>query len=149
MRNLLGTGGCGFIGSNDIRQLYEKGDNIHIVNLDKLSYAGNRHNLEGIPDSFHTLIEGDICDYNLVESLFHKYQFNAVVHFAAESHVDRSIDGPAEFIQTNIVGTLNLLERSRNYFQNSQQKDFRFLHVSTDEVYGSLGHNGKFLETAP
>ena len=132
------TGGCGFIGSNYIRQLYEKGDNIQIVNVDKLTYAGNRHNLEGIPDSFHTLIEGDICDYNLVESLFHKYQFNAVVHFAAESHVDRSIDGPAEFIQTNIVGTLNLLERSRNYFQNSQQKDFRFLHVSTDEVYGSL-----------
>ena len=149
MRNLLVTGGCGFIGSNYIRQLYEKGDNIQIVNLDKLSYAGNWHNLEGIPDSFHTLIEGDICDYNLVESLFHKYQFNAVVHFAAESHVDRSIDGPAEFIQTNIVGTLNLLERSRNYFQNSQQKDFRFLHVSTDEVYGSLEHNGKFLETTP
>tara|TARA_B100001123_G_C15305184_1_gene1022422 strand:- start:1378 stop:2430 length:1053 start_codon:yes stop_codon:yes gene_type:complete len=149
MINLLVTGGCGFIGSNYIQQTYEKGENIQIINLDKLTYAGNRHNLEGIPDSFHTFVDGDICDNNLVDSLFRKYQFNAVVHFAAESHVDRSIDGPAEFIQTNVVGTLNLLERSRNYFQNSKMEDFRFLHVSTDEVYGSLEHDGKFLETTP
>jgi len=149
MKNLLVTGGCGFIGSNFIQQIYEKEHNCYIINLDKLTYAGNQENLKGIPDSFHTLIKGDICDYNLLESLFEKYQFDAVIHFAAESHVDRSIDGPAEFIQTNIVGTLNLLEVSRNYFQSSKQKDFRFLHVSTDEVYGSLADFGKFQESTP
>ena len=114
-----------------------------------MTYAGNIHNLNGIPDTFHTFVEGDICDADLVKSLFEKYQFDAVVHFAAESHVDRSIEGPAEFIQTNVVGTLNLLEQSRLFYQHSNSDNFRFLHVSTDEVYGSLGEHGKFQETTP
>jgi dTDP-glucose 4,6-dehydratase len=119
------------------------------VNLDKLTYAGNTQNLKDITDSVYTLIEGDICDPNLVESLFNTHRFDSVVHFAAESHVDRSIDGPAEFIQTNVVGTLNLLEKSRAYYNSTDNEDFRFLHVSTDEVYGTLGDNGKFFETTP
>ena len=149
MKKILVTGGCGFIGSNYIHQVFEKGRDIHLVNLDKMTYAGNIHNLNGIPDTFHTFIEGDICDADLVKSLFEKYQFDAVVHFAAESHVDRSIEGPAEFIQTNVVGTLNLLEQSRLFYQHSNSDNFRFLHVSTDEVYGSLGEHGKFKETTP
>ena len=149
MKTILVTGGCGFIGSNFIYHLVEKDKPIHIVNLDKLTYAGNTQNLNDIPDTVHTLVEGDICDPNLVESLFNTHRFDSVVHFAAESHVDRSIDGPAEFIQTNVVGTLNLLEKSRAYCNSTDNKDFRFLHVSTDEVYGSLGDNGKFLETTP
>ena len=149
MKTILVTGGCGFIGSNFIYHLVEKDKTIHIVNLDKLTYAGNTQNLNDIPDTVHTLVEGDICDPNLVESLFNTHRFDSVVHFAAESHVDRSIDGPAEFIQTNVVGTLNLLEKSRAYCNSTDNKDFRFLHVSTDEVYGSLGDNGKFLETTP
>ena len=149
MKTILVTGGCGFIGSNFIRYLVEKDEPVHIVNLDKLTYAGNTQNLNDITDSVYTLIEGDICDPNLVESLFNTHRFDSVVHFAAESHVDRSIDGPAEFIQTNVVGTLNLLEKSRAYYNSTDNKDFRFLHVSTDEVYGSLGDSGKFLETTP
>jgi dTDP-glucose 4,6-dehydratase len=149
MKTILVTGGCGFIGSNFIYHLVEKDKPIHIVNLDKLTYAGNTQNLNDIPDTVHTLVEGDICDPNLVESLFNTHRFDSVVHFAAESHVDRSIDGPAEFIQTNVVGTLNLLEKSRAYCNSTDNKDFRFLHVSTDEVYGSLGNNGKFIETTP
>ena len=149
MKTILVTGGCGFIGSNFIYHLVKKDKPIHIVNLDKLTYAGNTQNLNDIPDTVHTLVEGDICDPNLVESLFNTHRFDSVVHFAAESHVDRSIDGPAEFIQTNVVGTLNLLEKSRAYCNSTDNKDFRFLHVSTDEVYGSLGDNGKFLETTP
>ena len=149
MKKILVTGGCGFIGSNYIHNLFEKGEDIHLVNLDKLTYAGNIHNLKGIPDTFHTFVEGDICDSNMVKSLFDKYHFDSVVHFAAESHVDRSIEGPAEFIQTNVVGTLNLLEQSRTYYHESKNDNFRFLHVSTDEVYGSLGDDGKFLESTP
>ena len=149
MKTIFVTGGCGFIGSNFIRHLIEKDEQVHIVNLDKLTYAGNTQNLNDIPDSVYTLVQGDICDSELVASLFHIHQFDTVVHFAAESHVDRSIDGPAEFIQTNVVGTLNLLEKSRAYCNLTNNKDFRFLHVSTDEVYGSLGYNGKFIETTP
>ena len=149
MKKCLVTGGCGFIGSNYIRYVLEKEDYLHIVNLDKLTYAGNRHNLDGIPETFHSFIEGDICDAELVKHLFNEHQFDAVVHFAAESHVDRSIEGPAEFIQTNVFGTLNLLEQSRLNFQHSNNDNFRFLHISTDEVYGSLGDHGKFLETTP
>ena len=149
MKKCLVTGGCGFIGSNYIRYVLEKEDDLHIVNLDKLTYAGNRHNLDGIPETFHSFIEGDICDAELVKHLFNEHQFDAVVHFAAESHVDRSIEGPAEFIQTNVLGTLNLLEQSRLHLQHSNNDNFRFLHISTDEVYGSLGDHGKFLETTP
>ena len=149
MKKCLVTGGCGFIGSNYIRYVLEKEDDLHIVNLDKLTYAGNRHNLDGIPETFHTFVEGDICDPELVKTLFNEHQFDTIVHFAAESHVDRSIEGPAEFIQTNVFGTLNLLEQSRLNFQHSNNDNFRFLHISTDEVYGSLGDHGKFLETTP
>jgi len=149
MKTILVTGGCGFIGSNFIRHLVEKGEDVYMVNLDKLTYAGNTQNLNDIPDSVYTLVQGDIRDSNLVESLFNTHRFDTVVHFAAESHVDRSIDGPAEFIQTNVVGTLNLLEKSRAYCNSTDNENFRFLHVSTDEVYGSLGDNGKFIETTP
>ena len=149
MKTILVTGGCGFIGSNFIRHLVEKGEDVYMVNLDKLTYAGNTQNLNDIPNSVYTLVQGDIRDSNLVESLFNTHQFDTVVHFAAESHVDRSIDGPAEFIQTNVVGTLNLLEKSRAYCNSTDNENFRFLHVSTDEVYGSLGDNGKFIETTP
>ena len=147
MKSILVTGGCGFIGSNFIRYVVEKEESIQIVNLDKLTYAGNITNVNDLSISKHIFVQGDICDLDLVQSLFRKYEFDSVVHFAAESHVDRSIDCPSEFIQTNIVGTLNLLEHSRQFYSKSKNENFKFLHVSTDEVYGSLGNEGKFLET--
>jgi len=149
MKKYLVTGGCGFIGSNYIRTVLDKEEDLHVVNLDKLTYAGNIQNLNGISSNNLTIVKGDICDVDLVNSLFEKHQFDTVVHFAAESHVDRSIEGPAEFIQTNVVGTLNLLEQSRVFINKTNNDNFRFLHVSTDEVYGSLGDDGKFLETTP
>jgi len=149
MKKCLVTGGCGFIGSNYIRTVLDKEEDLHVVNLDKLTYAGNIQNLNGISSNNLTIVKGDICDVDLVNSLFEKHQFDTVVHFAAESHVDRSIEGPAEFIQTNVVGTLNLLEQSRIFINKTNNDNFRFLHVSTDEVYGSLGDDGKFLETTP
>ena len=149
MKKCLVTGGCGFIGSNYIRTVLDREEDLYIVNLDKLTYAGNIQNLNGISSNNLTIVKGDICDVDLVNSLFEKYQFDTVVHFAAESHVDRSIEGPAEFIQTNVVGTLNLLEQSRFFYNKTNNDNFRFLHVSTDEVYGSLGDDGKFLETTP
>ena len=149
MKKCLVTGGCGFIGSNYIRTILDREEDLHVVNLDKLTYAGNIQNLDGISSNNLTIVKGDICDVDLVNSLFEKHHFDTVVHFAAESHVDRSIEGPAEFIQTNVVGTLNLLEQSRIFINKTNNKDFRFLHVSTDEVYGSLGDDGKFLETTP
>ena len=149
MKKCLVTGGCGFIGSNYIRIVLDREEDLHIVNLDKLTYAGNIQNLNGISSNNLTIVKGDICDVDLVNSLFEKYQFDTVVHLAAESHVDRSIEGPAEFIQTNVVGTLNLLEQSRFFYNKTNNDNFRFLHVSTDEVYGSLGDDGKFLETTP
>ena len=149
MKKCLVTGGCGFIGSNYIRTVLDREEDLHVVNLDKLTYAGNIQNLNGISSNNLTIVKGDICDVDLVNSLFEKYQFDTVVHFAAESHVDRSIEGPAEFIQTNVVGTLNLLEQSRVFINKTNNDNFRFLHVSTDEVYGSLGDDGKFLETTP
>jgi dTDP-glucose 4,6-dehydratase len=149
MKSILVTGGCGFIGSNFIRNIVEKHKSIQIVNLDKLTYAGNISNVNDLAKSQYVFMQGDVCDSDLLESLFSKYKFDSVVHFAAESHVDRSIDGPSEFIQTNVVGTLNLLENSRKFYSKSKNKNFKFLHVSTDEVYGSLGNEGKFLETTP
>ena len=149
MKKCLVTGGCGFIGSNYIRTVLDREEDLHVVNLDKMTYAGNIQNLNGISSNNLTIVKGDICDVDLVNSLFEKHQFDTVVHFAAESHVDRSIEGPAEFIQTNVVGTLNLLEQSRIFINKTNYDNFRFLHVSTDEVYGSLGDDGKFLETTP
>ena len=142
MKSLLVTGGIGFIGSNFIRLLLEQNVCARVVNLDKQTYAGNPENLADIEsDSRYVFCKGDICDDELVSSLFSEHQPDAIVNFAAESHVDRSIDGPEPFVQTNVVGTLRLLENFRVYYQ-SQTKDrqlaIRFLHVSTDEVYGSL-----------
>ncbi len=150
---LLVTGGAGFIGSNFVLStLAERGE--AIVNLDKLTYAGNLRNLDSLKsDARHVFVKGDIADRALVKRLLEQYKPRAIVHFAAESHVDRSIAGPAPFIETNVVGTFALLEESRLYFQNlndAEREAFRFLHVSTDEVYGSLGpHDPPFSETTP
>ena len=143
---MLVTGGCGFIGSNFVRYVLDQPDEYNVVNLDKLTYAGNINNLNGIDETRYHFIEGDICNQKLVKSLFENESPAVLVHFAAESHVDRSIDGPAEFIETNVVGTLTLLEEARNFVENGSNDDFRFIHVSTDEVYGSLGQEGKFTE---
>src|SRR5256714_6548771 len=148
---LLVTGGAGFIGSNFVLStIAETGETI--VNLDKLTYAGNLRNLDSLrEDRRHAFVQGDICDRELVRKLLSKHQPRAVVHFAAESHVDRSIAGPAAFVQTNVVGTFCLLEESRNFHESlaaTERERFRFLHVSTDEVYGSLGPNDPaFTET--
>jgi dTDP-glucose 4,6-dehydratase len=148
---LLVTGGAGFIGSNFVLSaLAATGE--PIVNLDKLTYAGNLRNLGALQgDARHTFVHGDICDRALVAELLARHRPRAVVHFAAESHVDRSISGPAAFVQTNVVGTFALLEESRLYWEKvSNPGDFRFLHVSTDEVYGSLGpRDPAFRETTP
>lgn len=150
MKTIIVTGGAGFIGSNFVHTVLEDQKDIRIINLDKLTYAGNLDSLKDIEDdSRYTFVKGDICDSLLVEALFEKYNPDAIVHFAAESHVDRSIDGPAEFIQTNINGTFNLLENARKYWLKLEQKakeSFRFIHISTDEVYGSLGDTGYFTE---
>ncbi|MCX7278015.1 MAG: dTDP-glucose 4,6-dehydratase [Burkholderiales bacterium] len=138
---IIVTGGAGFIGSNFVLSWLENHDET-IVNLDKLTYAGNLQNLASISNnSHHVFVQGDIGDRNLVSQLLEKYRPRAVLNFAAESHVDRSISGPKAFIDTNIVGTFNLLESVRSYCADMNEKDksaFRFLHVSTDEVYGSL-----------
>jgi len=149
---ILVTGGCGFIGSNFILKQITETDN-RILNIDKLTYAGNPDNLVSISDNpNYEFVKGDICDVKLVYSLFKDYKPNAIVHFAAESHVDRSIDTPMDFINTNIVGTSVLLSVARDYCSNSNSdinNNFRFLHVSTDEVFGSLGEEGFFIETTP
>ena len=146
MKKMVVTGGCGFIGSNFIRYILNVDSSIKIINLDKLTYAGNEFNLSGLSKNRHKLIIGDVCDSNLIDKLFLKYKFDVVVHFAAESHVDRSIDGPMDFIQTNIIGTLVMLESARKFIQDFKSKNFRFIHISTDEVYGSLNETGKFTE---
>lgn len=138
---ILVTGGAGFIGSNFVLDWLAANDE-PVVNLDKLTYAGNLGNLAAIQgDERHSFVQGDICDAELLAQLFAKHQPRAIVHFAAESHVDRSIHGPAEFVRTNVNGTFTLLEAARahwNTLSPAEQADFRFLHVSTDEVYGSL-----------
>ncbi len=149
-RTVLVTGGCGFIGANFIRHLNRAYSHWRIVNLDKLTYAGNLGSLQGIEEGeSYRFVKGDICDTALVEELFAGERIDTVVHFAAESHVDRSISGPAEFIQTNIVGTFTLLEAARRSWlgQGWGGTTPLFLHVSTDEVYGSLGESGYFRET--
>ena len=156
MTTWLVTGGAGFIGGNFV--LRAVADGIKVVNLDALTYAGNRDtlaSLEGDPN--HVFVHGDIGDRALVAKLLAEHRPDAVVNFAAESHVDRSIDGPAAFIQTNVVGTLALLEAVRDHWKSldgdakatAPKENFRFLHVSTDEVYGSLGETGLFTETTP
>ena len=148
---ILVTGGCGFIGSNLVRMLVQqKGETV--VNLDKLTYAGNPESLNDITDHPNYRFEQvDLCDAEALRTVFSVHQPDAVMHLAAESHVDRSIDGPGEFIQTNIVGTFNLLQAALEYWRSlSDGNNFRFLHVSTDEVYGSLAANEPgFSETTP
>ncbi|MBB6187499.1 dTDP-glucose 4,6-dehydratase [Rhodanobacter sp. MP7CTX1] len=150
-RTLLVTGGAGFIGANFVLQAIA--DGLRVINLDKLTYAGNLDTLASLKDrDEHVFVHGDIGDRALVARLLADYQPDAIVNFAAESHVDRSIDGPAEFVQTNVVGTLGLLECTRDYWrglEGTSREAFRFLHVSTDEVYGSLGAEGKFTEETP
>ncbi|MBS7457818.1 dTDP-glucose 4,6-dehydratase [Coralloluteibacterium stylophorae] len=147
----LVTGGAGFIGGNFVLDAVAAG--VRVVNLDLLTYAGNLDtlaSLEGNPD--HVFVQGDIGDRALVQRLLAEHRPDAVLNFAAESHVDRSIDGPAAFVQTNVVGTLGLLESVRDYWRNldgARRDAFRFLHVSTDEVYGTLGEEGKFTESTP
>jgi len=152
MEHILVTGGAGFIGSNFVRYLLETEPDVHIVNLDLLTYAGSLENLVGLPaPKRHTFIKGDICDQELVTGLLRKHNINKVVHLAAETHVDRSVHGPAEFIQTNVVGTFTLLEAVKDYWLNEKpfsESDIRFHHVSTDEVYGTLEPNDPpFSET--
>jgi dTDP-glucose 4,6-dehydratase len=151
-RTLLVTGGAGFIGSALVRKLIAETD-YTVVNVDKLTYAGNLESLTSVAENeryhFHKV---DICDGEAVHSLFSKYSPDGVLHLAAESHVDRSIDAPGDFIQTNVVGTFTLLQEALRHWKalpENRRDAFRFVHVSTDEVFGSLGPTGLFTETTP
>ena len=152
MRTLLVTGGAGFIGGNFVHFLMDESD-CQVINLDKLTYAGNLDTLAPLAGKpRHVFVKGDIGDRDLVSRLLRDYDVDTVVNFAAESHVDRSIDGPAEFVTTNVLGTFNLLDCARAHWSglgSRAKAAFRFLHVSTDEVYGSLGSTGLFTETTP
>ena len=144
-KSILITGGAGFIGSHLIRLMVNKYSNYRIVNFDKLTYAGNLKNLTDVQDfENYSFIKGDICDARLLKKTFKKYQITDVIHLAAESHVDRSIEGPMEFVMTNVVGTVNLLQVAKDFWEGGNHV---FHHVSTDEVYGSLGAEGLFEET--
>ncbi|MBL6870555.1 MAG: dTDP-glucose 4,6-dehydratase [Flavobacteriaceae bacterium] len=148
-QSILVTGGAGFIGSHLVRRLLQKYPNTQILNLDALTYAGNLDNLkdcEAAPN--YRFVKGDINDFTMLQQLFKTQNFDAVVHLAAESHVDNSIKNPFSFAQTNIQGTLNLLEAARQHWGN-HSKDQRFYHISTDEVFGSLGQEGQFTEATP
>ncbi|MFQ3181700.1 MAG: dTDP-glucose 4,6-dehydratase [Polaribacter sp.] len=156
MQTVLITGGAGFIGSNFIPYFLGNNKEFKVVNLDLLTYAGNLSNLIAVEnDSRYIFVKGDICDRNLVASLFDKHNFTSVIHFAAESHVDNSIKKPDTFIKTNIFGTFNLLDVAKNYWMDSPNvykksfEDCRFHHISTDEVYGTLGETGLFTEKTP
>jgi dTDP-glucose 4,6-dehydratase len=150
---VLVTGGAGFIGSNFVLEWFAQSSEV-LVNVDKLTYAGNPENLRSLQDNpAHVFVHGDICNRNLIRMNFEQHAPRAVVHFAAESHVDRSIHAPEEFVQTNVFGTFALLDETRTWLEkasSSQREEFRFLHVSTDEVYGSLGpHDPPFRESTP
>ena len=156
MEHILVTGGAGFIGSNFVPYFLENNPNTHLVNLDALTYAGNLDNLKEVEGhERYTFVQGDICDRSLIESLFQKHDFNGVIHFAAESHVDNSITNPDAFMQTNIIGTFNLIDVAKKHWMvgpgiyKEAYKNSRFHHVSTDEVYGTLGKEGLFMETTP
>lgn len=154
MKTILVTGGVGFIGSNFIIHFLENNPSVRLVNLDLLTYAGNPHNVKEVEKhERYVFVKGDICDRNLVDSLFTQYEISGVIHFAAESHVDNSISGPEAFIRTNINGTFTLLDVARKHWLNAPfevkpgSEGKRFLHISTDEVYGTLGKEGLFTET--
>ena len=153
MKRYLVTGGCGFIGSNFIKYMLGKYSDINIVNLDLCTYAGNLENLSDIEnDKRYTFVKGDIGDEKLVKDLFQKYDFTNVINFAAESHVDRSIKNPEIFVKTNVLGTVNLLQRAKEHWLIGEDKykdGVKFVQVSTDEVYGSLGEDGLFSEKTP
>ena len=145
--NILITGGAGFIGSHLVRLLVNKYSKYHIVNMDALTYAGNLENLKDIENKDnYSFVKCDICDLDKVSQVFQDYQINSVIHLAAESHVDRSIKDPFSFAQTNVMGTLSLLQAAKSYWKNNFENKL-FYHVSTDEVYGSLGAEGFFTET--
>ena len=151
-KNILVTGGAGFIGCNYVRYMFANNDDIKIVNLDKLTYAGSMVNLRDLDDEFrHHFVQGDICDKQLISQLLEQHSIDTIVHFAAESHVDRSLIGPGEFITSNVVGTFTLLEAAREYWQQTNglnETQCRFHHISTDEVYGTLSADDKaFTET--
>jgi dTDP-glucose 4,6-dehydratase len=149
-RSVLVTGGAGFIGSNFINYFMGANPQCRVVNLDILTYAGNLENLKRVDrNPSYRFVRGDICDAPLVRRLLAEEQIDAVVHFAAESHVDRSITGPEIFVKTNVLGTQILLEESRKHWQSGGSSRFRYLQISTDEVYGSLGATGFFTETTP
>lgn len=151
MKTVMVTGGAGFIGSNFVKMMVAQ--DVEVINIDKLTYAGNLTSLADLQgNKLHIFVQGSINDQKLVAELLREYKPAAIINFAAESHVDRSIDGPKEFMETNIMGTFSLLEETKNYWQQlseSKQHLFRLLHVSTDEVYGSLGEEGYFTEKTP
>jgi len=152
MKTYLVTGGAGFIGSNFIYYMFNKYQDIKIINLDKLTYAGNLENLKGLKDDLnYTFIHGDICDKELVKNIFSENDIDYVVNFAAETHVDRSINDPEPFIKTNVLGTVTILDAAKNAWltENGFKEGKKFLQISTDEVYGSLGDTGYFIETTP
>jgi dTDP-glucose 4,6-dehydratase len=147
MKNVLITGGAGFIGSHVVRLFVNKYPDYKIINLDKLTYAGNLSNLKDIEiKPNYEFVKGDIVDGTFIDNLFQKYQFYSVIHLAAESHVDRSISNPLEFVMTNVIGTVNLLNAAKQIWKDNYS-NHRFYHVSTDEVYGTLGETGMFTET--
>ena len=156
MVHILVTGGAGFIGSNFVPYFLDTHEDVHVVNIDLLTYAGNPDNLKEVEDhNRYTFVKGDICDRDLIVSLFKQYDFQGVIHFAAESHVDNSITNPDAFMQTNILGTFHLLDVAKSHWMvgpgiyKEAYKNARFHHVSTDEVYGTLGKEGLFMETTP
>ena len=145
-RNILVTGGAGFIGSHLVRLLVNKYQDYHIINLDALTYAGNLENLKDIEnEENYSFVKCDVCDFKKVSQIFKDYEIDGVIHLAAESHVDRSIEDPFSFAKTNVMGTLNLLQVAKSYWENNFDNKL-FYHVSTDEVYGSLGKTGYFTE---